>query len=404
MLVSMTGDMLSLVSLLAMFSSLVLLTDKPLRAPMAFTALAITETLRTQYVWLSKVAQWVAQGRESVQRLDRFFAATVEKNHHPDGPPAFLNATFRLSPTAEFRLHNLSISFREKALNVITGPTGSGKSSILLSLLGETIHESGSATCPPDVAYVPQTAWLQNSTIRHNILFYRPYDEARYNATLHACDLDNDMSALPLGDLTQVGERGSTLSGGQRQRISLARALYSSASTLLLDDIFSALDTHTTSRIYKRCFESDMVTDRTVILVSHFSAAVADADLLIALDHGAVSFMRSENRERRERSNMGIIQHAAAVIKEGEIARSTSSSSTDTPEEDVLLETPAPPSEVSLGSGEIEHHEQRASGRVPRKMSELAPPRSVSYTPVSMIKISHRQDILLGGSRLMPSS
>lgn len=385
MLVSMTGDMLSLVSLLAMFSSLVLFTDKPLRAPMAFTALAITETLRTQYVWLAKVAQWVAQGRESVRRVDRFFDATVEKNHHPDGPPAFVNATFRLSPTAEFRLRNLSISFKEKALNVITGPTGSGKSSILLSLLGETIHEFGSATCPPDVAYVPQTAWLQNSTVRHNILFYSPYDEARYNATLHACDLDNDLSALPLGDLTQVGERGSTLSGGQKQRISLARALYSSASTLLLDDIFSALDTHTTSRIYKRCFESDMVADRTVILVSHFSAAVADADLLIALDHGAVSFMRSENKERREGSNLGVVQDAVTVTGEGEVAISTSSSSTGVPpEEDVLLEVLPRTSEVSPGFGEIEHHEQRASGRVPRKMSELAP-GSVSYTPVSMI-------------------
>jgi ABC-type multidrug transport system fused ATPase/permease subunit len=374
MLVSMTGDMLSLVSLLAMFSSLVLFTDRPLRAPMAFTALAITETLRTQYVWLSKVAQWVAQGRESVQRVDRFFDSTVEKNHHPDGPPAFVNATFRLSPTSEFRLHNLSIWFREKALNVITGPTGSGKSSILLSLLGETIHESGRATCPPDVAYVPQTAWLQNSTIRQNILFYSPYNEARYNATLHACDLDNDLSALPLGDLTQVGELGSTLSGGQKQRISLARALYSPASTLLLDDIFSALDTHTTSRIYKRCFESGMVADRTVILVSHFNSAVADADLLIALDHGAVSFMRNGNRERREEADKEVIRHAAIFIEEAEVARSTSSSATGvSPDEDVLRETPPHPSEVSLESGEIEHHEQRASGRVPRTMSESAP-------------------------------
>lgn len=403
MLVSMTGDMLSLVSLLVMFSSLVLFTDTPLRAPTAFTALAITETLRTQYVWLSKVAQWVAQGRESIQRVDRFFDMTVEKNHHPDGPPSFVNATFRLSPTAEFRLHNLSISFREKALNVITGPTGSGKSSILLSLLGETIHESGSATCPPDVAYVPQTAWLQNSTIRHNILFYSPYSEARYNATLHACDLDNDLSALPLGDLTQVGERGSTLSGGQKQRISLARALYSSATTLLLDDIFSALDTHTTSRIYKRCFESGMVADRTVILVSHFSAAVTDADLLIALDHGAVSFMRTENRERREDAAKGVSQHAATFLEEAEVARSTSSSSTGvSPEEDILQGMPPRPFEVPLGSGEIEHHEQRASGRVPRKMSEYA---LVLFRILlsAWLRLPPRGNLSVGGSYLARS-
>lgn len=122
------------------------------------------------------------------------------------------------------------------------------------------------------------------------------------------------------------GDRPSR--AAQKQRISLARALYSSASTLLLDDIFSALDTHTTSRIYKRCFESGMVADRTVILVSHFSAAVADADLLIALDHGTVSFLRNENKEWREDADRGVIQHAAILFEETEVTRSMSSSST----------------------------------------------------------------------------
>lgn len=368
MLVSMTGDMLSLVSLLAMFSSLVLFTDRPMRAPMAFTSLAITETLRSQYVWLSKVAQWVAQGRESIQRVDRFFDSTVEQKRHPDGPPEFVNATFEVSQTANFRLRNLSISFRERALNIITGPTGSGKTSLLLSLLGETTLESGTVTCPADVAYVPQNAWLQNSTVRQNILFYAPYDESRYNAIINACDLVSDLSLLPLGDLTHVGEQGSALSGGQKQRISLARALYSSASTLLLDDIFSALDIHTTSRIYEKCFASGMLADRTIIIVTQLAAAVADADMLVVLDHGTTRLFEIRDKIIPQDALEDILVN----VEEEETAASMSSDSTpglSYDEYDSQVQS-TQLVKATTDSGEIEHLEERASGRVPRTMSK----------------------------------
>ncbi|KAK7752980.1 hypothetical protein SLS62_005139 [Diatrype stigma] len=293
MLVSMTGDMLSLVSLLCTFSSLVLFTDQPLRAPTAFTALALTEILRAQFVWLSKVAQWVAQGRESLHRVDEFFDAAVERKRHPTGPPAFRNATFRPAVSSTFYLRDISISFRERALTVVTGPTGSGKTTLLLSLLGETSIESGEVSCPPDVAYVPQTAWLLNTTVRQNILFFSTYDELRYEAVVHACDLADDLRQLPNGDLTHVGEQGSSLSGGQKQRISLARALYSPSSTLLLDDIFSALDTHTITKVYERCFGSELLADRTVILVTHFRNAIENAGTVVSLAQGKISSIES---------------------------------------------------------------------------------------------------------------
>lgn len=360
MLVAMTGDMLSLVSLLAMFTSLVLFTDRPLRAPEAFTSLAITETLRSQYVWLSKVIQWVAQAKESVQRVDKFLESAQEKHRHPCGPPAFHNATFRVSTSSSFRLHNIDVSFRERALNVITGATGTGKTSLLLSLLGETILDSGNATCPPDVAYVPQTAWLQNSTIRQNILFYSAFDKDRYDEVINACDLVNDLAQLPLGDMTQVGERGSALSGGQKQRISLARALYSSASTLLLDDIFSALDTHTTSQIYTRCFLSELLADRTVILVTHLTAALDRAELLITLDQGHVSFIRHGSRSQ-------LSEDEEQEISVDAISNSTVSVGSD----EYIPETDATsPSNYGRDIGDFEHEEKKASGRVPRSMSK----------------------------------
>ena len=395
MLVSMTGDMLSLVSLLVMFTTLVLFTDRTLHASTAFTSLAITETLRSQFVWLSKVAQWVAQARESAQRIDDFLHSAVEKRRHPVGPPRLVNATFCLSPSSSppssssssiavqanstFCLRDLSISFRDGGLNIITGPTGSGKTSVLLSLLGETDLEVGRVTCPAEVAYVPQTAWLQNSTVRQNILFYSPFDEARYDGVLRACDLVDDLAQLPLGDLTQVGECGSTLSGGQKQRVSLARALYSPAATLLLDDIFSALDTHTTSRIYQEVFEKGLLlAGRTVILVTHLKAAVDNADMVVRLEHGAVaSTMTREEGSPRQPETSGIINGSSTIPKPDQAPPETSPDLNPNP---AVFQGSLPSTELLSphwatkasvpepdGSG---HQEQQASGRVPRTMSE----------------------------------
>ncbi|OAQ69592.1 ABC transporter [Purpureocillium lilacinum] len=268
MFVPLVGDMMSLLSLTVVFTALLLVTNRPLRAPVAFTSLSIMETLRGQYVWLSKVVQCVAQARESAQRLDLFLESGTEKQRGAPGPPAFANATFRMPGSSGFKLSNITIYFEEKALNVVTGAMGSGKTMLLLSLLGETTRDSGQVTCPVDVAFVPQTAWLQSGSIRQNIVFYSHYEETRYNEVLHACDLVNDLTLLPDGDRTAVGEKGSNLSGGQKQRISLARAVYSTASTLLLDDVFSALDAQTTAKVYKRCFRSGILGDRTVILAT----------------------------------------------------------------------------------------------------------------------------------------
>ncbi|KAB8074240.1 P-loop containing nucleoside triphosphate hydrolase protein [Aspergillus leporis] len=287
--ISMAGDLLPMVSLLVMFSVFVLFTDDTLRAPTAFTSLSIMETLRSQFVWLSNITRYSAQGAESLRRVDRFFDSAKEIKRHPEGPLELLNATFRRTPIAKFRLLDVSICFRPRGLNVITGPTGSGKTSLLLSFLGETVLEYGAASCPRDVAYVPQSPWLQNDTVRENITFFSSFDQARYYAVIEASGLAQDLRQLPAGDLTIVGEKGTSLSGGQKQRVSLARALYSQSSTLLLDDIFSALDTHTKALVYEKCFRSGLLSDRTVVLVTHYPAALQDAETVVRLEHGKVS-------------------------------------------------------------------------------------------------------------------
>ncbi|KAI0705524.1 P-loop containing nucleoside triphosphate hydrolase protein [Earliella scabrosa] len=214
-----------------------------------------------------------------------------------------------------FALHvEDEIVFKRGHINLIVGPTGSGKTSLLMALLGE-MHALPDG---PDsfvslprvggVAYAAQESWVQNETIRDNILFGSPYDEVRYNKVIKQCALERDLSLFEAGDKTEVGEKGITLSGGQKARITLARAVYSSADILLLDDVLAALDVHTGRWIVEKCFKGDLVRGRTVILVSHNVALTRPiADFVVALgadgqivSQGSLDKALKEDRELLE--------------------------------------------------------------------------------------------------------
>lgn len=132
----------------------------------------------------------------------------------------------------------------------MVGKVGSGKSSLLVSLLNETHKISGEIAVNGTVSYAPQLAWIQNETIRENILFGKSYNEAIYANVVRSCALLDDLYQLPAGDETEIGENGINLSGGQRQRISLARAVYNNADIFLFDDPLSAVDTKVGKAIF----------------------------------------------------------------------------------------------------------------------------------------------------------
>ncbi|KZO89810.1 P-loop containing nucleoside triphosphate hydrolase protein [Calocera viscosa TUFC12733] len=174
-----------------------------------------------------------------------------------------------------FSINIADVVFQQGAVNLITGPTGCGKTSLILALLGEmrtqrTDPDSWIALPKTHgVAYAAQEAWVQNTTIKDNITFLEPYNEQRYRNVLYRCALERDLALLSAGDQTEVGEKGLTLSGGQKARITLARAMYSSAKTILLDDVLSALDVHTARWIVSKCFQGDLAADRTIIIATH---------------------------------------------------------------------------------------------------------------------------------------
>ncbi|CAL1696210.1 unnamed protein product [Somion occarium] len=180
--------------------------------------------------------------------------------------------------------------FKRGRINLVVGQTGSGKTSLLMALLGEMhnipLGPQSLVNLPRErgIAYHAQESWVLNETIRNNILFGAPYDEERYNAVIEQCALERDLGLFDAGDQTEVGEKGITLSGGQKARVTLARAVYSSADILLLDDVLAALDVHTSRWIVDKCFRGDLMRGRTVILVTHNVAlATPISDFVVSL-------------------------------------------------------------------------------------------------------------------------
>ncbi|KAG4441997.1 hypothetical protein IFR05_002523 [Cadophora sp. M221] len=314
--ITASGDFIPLFTLFVMFACYTLGTGGTLTSATAFTSLSLVEILRSQFAWISRTTRYVAQGKASLRRIDNYFETFIGMQHHPEGPPSLIDATLSRSHGSNFKLRNITLQFTQLGMNVITGPSGSGKTSLLLSLLGETILEAGEVTCPRDVAYASQSAWLQNDTIRSNILFYSDFEQARYDRVVDACCLLEDFGQLPGGDLTSVGENGTVLSGGQRQRLALARAIYSNASAIFLDDVFSALDVTTAVHVYNHVLCSDLLHGRTVILVTQTPWIAEQADLEIRLDGGLVKSAEAREGVVRTPINISRVLSTSSSLQE----------------------------------------------------------------------------------------
>ncbi|CAF4087720.1 unnamed protein product [Rotaria magnacalcarata] len=173
----------------------------------------------------------------------------------------------------------------------ITGPTGSGKSSLLAAILGEMTLLSGEFHINKNTfSYAPQSPWILADTIRANVLFGNSFDEQHYESVLRACCLDFDLTTFgPSGDLITVGEKGMNLSGGQKARISLARAVYADADIYLLDDPFAAVDPTVAQKIYDQCVgPNGLLRHKTRLLVTHQTRFLAESHQTILLAHGCI--------------------------------------------------------------------------------------------------------------------
>ncbi|CAK9828619.1 ATP-binding cassette sub-family C member 4 [Anthophora retusa] len=209
----------------------------------------------------------------------------------------------QLPPT----LCNISMKIEGGKLCALVGPVGSGKSSILQLILKELPLGAGSLKlhCKPfkgnmynkqkymvdnpdlRISYASQEAWLFSGTVKDNILFGQPYDKDRYIAVIKACALTKDFQQLPYGDMSNVGEGGTSLSGGQKARVNLARAVYRQADIYLLDDPLSAVDSRVAKHIFYKCIQN-YLHGKTRILVTHQLQFVKQVDTIAVLDKGSL--------------------------------------------------------------------------------------------------------------------
>ncbi|XP_049850349.1 multidrug resistance-associated protein 1-like [Schistocerca gregaria] len=168
-------------------------------------------------------------------------------------------------------------------LVAIVGKVGAGKSSLLSAILGEMPKIEGKVVVKGSVAYCSQQAWIQNGTVRSNILFGKPFDKKLYEEAIRVSALEPDIRILPNGNLTEIGEKGINLSGGQKQRISLARAVYREADVYLFDDVLSAVDAHVSRQIFEECIKEGL-KGKVRILVTHQIQYLSEVDHIVVLD------------------------------------------------------------------------------------------------------------------------
>ncbi|KAL4440938.1 hypothetical protein ABPG74_009351 [Tetrahymena malaccensis] len=223
-----------------------------------------------------------------IQKQNQVF--TTEQVQQLEQKQFQLNAIEQFFSRDLMTLRNISLQIESGELVAIVGQVASGKSSLLLAILGEMVKTSGNLKLNGSIAYIPQSPWLQNSSLRDNIIFGLPFDEERYYKVIEKCQLTVDLQnreVFPLGDLTEIGERGVNLSGGQKQRIGIARAVYANADIYLIDDCLSALDAHVGKLIFYDIICGEL-EEKTVMFVTHAIHFIEDIEKIIVLKEGSI--------------------------------------------------------------------------------------------------------------------
>uniref|UniRef100_A0A672NT55 ABC-type glutathione-S-conjugate transporter n=1 Tax=Sinocyclocheilus grahami TaxID=75366 RepID=A0A672NT55_SINGR len=279
----------------AMFGVYVLIDDKNvLDAQKIFVSMALINILKTPLSQLPFAMSTTMQALVSLKRLGKFLCQdelkpdNVTKESFKSGNKCPSLSNFPLTYSVFWS--RISVRVPCGSLVAVVGHVGSGKSSLLSAILGETEKRSGAVSVKGSIAYVPQQAWIQNASLQDNILFGREKKESWYQRVLEACALLPDLDNLPAGDATEIGEKGLNLSGGQKQRVSLARAVCRKADVYLLDDPLSAVDAHVGQHIFNKVIgPKGILRDKTRVLVTHGMSFLPQADLILVLVDGEIS-------------------------------------------------------------------------------------------------------------------
>ncbi|XP_020082165.1 ABC transporter C family member 13 isoform X1 [Ananas comosus] len=282
-----------------------------LDAATVFTCVALFNTLISPLNSFPWVINGMIDAIISARRLSKYLSCLEHKYKYEqrsleefdkDGTDANGNATGIIFRDASFSwssrnevgqsadISGISLGISKGLLVAIIGEVGSGKSSLINSVLGEMNLTYGFVRSHGSIAYVPQVPWILSGSLRDNVLFGKEFDRVRYGEVLEACTLDVDISKMIGGDVSYIGEKGVNLSGGQRARLALARAVYHDSDIYLLDDILSAVDSQVALWILHRAILSPLMNRKTRLLCTHNLQAISSADMIIIMDKGHVKW------------------------------------------------------------------------------------------------------------------
>ncbi|KAH1572694.1 hypothetical protein KXW83_008601 [Aspergillus fumigatus] len=277
------------------FTVYVLISDHPLTTDVVFPALTLFNLLTFPLSILPMVITSIIEASVAVRRLTDYFTAeelqtdavTFEEpvTHAGDESVRIRDAAFTWNRyQGENVIENIDFSARKGELSCIVGRVGAGKSSFLLSMLGDLWKTEGEVVVRGRIAYVAQQPWVMNASVRENIVFGHRWDPQFYELTVEACALVDDFRNLPDGDQTEVGERGISLSGGQKARLTLARAVYARADIYLLDDVLSAVDQHVGRHLINKVLgRNGLLSGKTRILATNAIPVLKEADFIALL-------------------------------------------------------------------------------------------------------------------------
>jgi ABC-type multidrug transport system fused ATPase/permease subunit len=263
------------------------------------------------FVW-EKFEDEQDESNNSTKEVIETASSTDSKTAKADstGGPEYTRAAFE-------GFHNINLSVKKNEFVIITGPIGSGKSSLLAALAGFMKRTGGSLSINGSLLLCGQP-WVQNATVKDNILFGLEYDEDRYSQVIDVCALVDDLSIFTAGDLTEIGERGITLSGGQKARINLARSVYANKDIILLNDVLSAVDTRVGRIIVDECL-SKYLGDKTRILATHQLSLIERADRVIYLNgDGSISIGTVPELMNTNESFVRLMEYSKKIEKEEE--------------------------------------------------------------------------------------
>ncbi|XP_019498348.1 PREDICTED: multidrug resistance-associated protein 7 isoform X2 [Hipposideros armiger] len=269
-----------------------------LTATKVFTALALVRMLILPLNNFPWVINGLLEAKVSLDRIQRFLDLPNHnpKTYYSQDPPTepstaleLHEALFSWDPVGTSQETFIShLEVKKGVLVGIVGKVGCGKSSLLAAIAGELHRLRGRVAVwelSKGFGLATQEPWIQFATIRDNILFGKTFDARLYKEVLAACALNDDLSILPAGDQTEVGEKGVTLSGGQRARIALARAVYQEKELYLLDDPLAAVDADVANHLMHRCILG-VLSHTTRLLCTHRTEYLERADVVLLMGAG----------------------------------------------------------------------------------------------------------------------